>query len=212
MEWLTPLTDEEMSDDQAKVFDRARDKFGIEADQEAPAWLRVMVHSPEFLKDTYMNLNRHVFKKGALDPGVKAILATVAAAHAGNRRVAQFFRERALAADFEEHQIDEALGIAATSTSFNYYFKFRSLADTDAFSGQKAGLRASLYMRPGLGKAFAELVNLMVSTANGCASCVKGHIEEAQDHDVSRDQIDEAVRVGAIVRSICMFLRSARYE
>lgn len=211
MDWLTPLTDDEMTDQQAKVFDRARTKLGLDDDEEAPDWLRVMVHSPEFLKDTYMNLSRHVFDEGALKPGVKLILATVAAAHAGNRDVADFFRRRALTEGFEPHQIDEALGIAATSTSFNYYFKFRSLAKTDDFDGHKAGLRASLYMRPGLGKAFAELVNLMISTANGCAGCVSGHIDEARQHDVSKDQIDEAVRTGAIVRSICTFVRSAEY-
>ncbi|TXD40678.1 hypothetical protein FRC96_05380 [Lujinxingia vulgaris] len=207
MSWLPVLSDEAMSDDQKKVFDRALTKLNIEGD--APDWLRVLANAPLFLKDVFMNLDKGVFSEGGLQPKTKVLLAAVAAAHWGNQDVAQFFADRARAQGFSDEQIHEALGIAATSTSFNLYYKFRSLAATDAFEGLNPGLRATLFMRPTLGKAFAELVNLMISTANGCSSCVSGHIQEAVNQDVTKEQIDEVIRTGAIVASICQFVNSS---
>ncbi|RAL21744.1 hypothetical protein DL240_12905 [Lujinxingia litoralis] len=207
MSWLPVLTDDQMNDDQKKVFARALTKLNIEGD--APDWLRVLANAPLFLKDVFMNLDKGVFSEGALQAKTRVLLAAVAAAHHGNRDVATFFAERARGLGFTDEQIHEALGIAATSTSFNLYYKFRSLAATDAFEGLNPGLRASLFMRPTMGKAFAELVNLMISTANGCPSCVSGHIQEAVSLDITREQIDEVIRTGAIVASICQFVNSS---
>ncbi len=211
MSWLPALSDDAMNADQRKSFERALKKFDIEDSAEAPDWLRILANSPTFLKDVYMNVSKGILKETALQVGPKLVLATVAAAHHGQSDVAQFFAELAKAEGFSDEQITEAVGIATTSTSFNLYYKFRSLADTDAFDGQKPGLRASLFMRPGLGKAFAELVNLMVSTANGCSSCVSGHIQAAVQVDVTKEQIDDAIRTGAIVASICRFVDSSSH-
>lgn len=208
MNWLAPVSDDEMSDAQAKVFKRALSKFEVPEDEDAPSWMRVMLNSPEFLKDVYMNVSKHLFNETEIKIPTKAVLAAVAASHAGNQELAKYFADRALAAGATDEQIYEGMGIAATSTSFNFYFKFRSLAKTQDFDGHKPGLRATLFQRPSLGKAFAELVNLMISTANGCASCVSGHIQEAEQHDVSKAQIDEVIRIGAIVQSMAMFLRT----
>lgn len=208
MTWLAPISDDAMSDAQRKIFERALSKFEIPEGEDAPTWLRVMLNSPDFLKDVYMNVAQHLFKDTTLKVGTKAVLAAVAAAHAGNKELAEFFSARAQAAGATLEQIYEGVGIAATSTSFNYYYKFRSLAQTQDFDGHKPGMRATLFQRPSQGKAFAELVNLMVSTANGCASCVSGHIVEAEQNDLSKDQIDEVIRIGAIVQSMAMFLRT----
>lgn len=209
MTWLAPLTDDAMNKDQEKAFNRALSKLDIENSDDAPTWLRILVNSPSFLKDVYMNLERGVFKDGALQAKNKVLLAAVAASHWANRDVASFFADRARAQGFTDEQIHEALGIAATGTSFNLYYKLRSLADTDAFDGTSPGLRASLFMRSDLGKAFSELINLMISTANGCPSCISGHIQAAAGLDITAPQIDEAIRTGAIIASICQFVNSS---
>lgn len=209
MTWLAPLADDAMDKDQEKAFNRALSKLNIESSEEAPTWLRILANSPAFLKDTYMNLERGIFKDGALQAKHKVLLATVAASHWANPDVATFFADRARAEGFTDEQIHEALGIAATGTSFNLYYKVRSLADTDAFDGLNPGLRASLFMRPELGKVFSELINLMISTANGCPSCISGHIQAAAELDVTAPQIDEAIRTGAIIASICQFVASS---
>lgn len=209
MDWLPPLADEAMSADQAKAFERACKKLHIEDTADAPAWLRVMAHSPELLKDTYMNLDRNLLRDGALGMTTRLILAATVASHHGRGDLAAFFGERAGAAGATPAQLVEAAGIAATSTSFNTYYKFRSLYDGDEFNGYSAGLRASLFVNPSQGKAMAELINIVISTLNDCKSCVNGHIHDALGADVTRDQIDDAVRVGAIVTSICTFVHSS---
>lgn len=211
MSWLTPLTDDAMNADQQKAFDRALSKFAIEDRSDAPDWLRILANSPQFLKDVYMNVEKGILKDGSMQAKTKILLSAVAAAHWGQHDVAEFFGTRAKEEGFTQEQIHEAIGISATGTAFNLYYKFRSLADTDAFDGINAGLRASLFMRPAMGKAFAEMVNLMVSTANGCSSCVSGHIQAAVQADVTKDQIDETIRTGAIIASICKFVASSEY-
>lgn len=212
MEWLKPLHDEDMDDNQQRTFERALGKLGIEQASEAPTWLRILANSPEFLKDFYMNYDRQIAdEKGSLDMKVKFVLGAAIAAHEGQRDVAEFFAQRAMDSGFNRDQVYEAIGIGATSTSFNNYYKFRSLAGSNDFDGFNPGLRATLFMRPSTGKAFAELVNLVLSTNNGCPSCVSGHIDEAQEHDVGKPQIDEAVRTGAIVSSVCSFVRSSEH-
>ncbi len=206
MAWLTALTDEQMNDDQRKAFERAASKLALESADERANWLRVLANSPEYLKDTYMNLERAVFADGKLPAKSKALIATVVASHHGNAELAEFFAARAEAAGFSREQIYEGVGMAATNTSFNTYYKFRSLTDGEDFAGFNVGLRASLFIKSSLGKALSELISIVISSANGCPSCVKGHVQVAQQNDISKDQIDEAVRTAAIVQSITSFL------
>ena len=205
MDWLPILADSEMSEDQKKTFERALTKFEI-PQESAPDWLRVLANSPEFLKDTYMNVSRAILADGALSAMMKLTIATAVASHAGARGVAATFAQKALAHGATPERLIEAAGIAATSTSFNFYYKFRSLYQGDEFNGYNPGLRASLFVTPSQGKAFAELVNLVLSTINGCKSCVNGHVADALGAEVTREQIDEALRTGAIVMSICTFV------
>lgn len=206
MSWLTALTDEQMNDDQRKAFDRALSKLNLESPDPRANWLRVLANSPEYLKDTYMNLERGVFADGKLTAKSKLLVATVVASHHGNAELAEFFAARTEAAGFTREQINEGVGMAATTTSFNHYYKFRSLTEDDEFAGFNVGLRASLFVKSTLGKALGELISIVISSANGCPSCVKGHVNAAQQTGVSKDQIDEAVRTAAIVQSIASFV------
>lgn len=205
--WLAPLADEAMSDDQKKAVERAKQKLGIEGD--APRWMRVMANSPELLKDTYMNAERALLKDGPLTAAFKLQLASAVASHRGVNEVAAFFAEQARARGVTDAQLHETVGIAQTSTSFNIYYKFRSLYEGDEFSGFNAGLRATLFVNPTQGKAHAELVNIVFSSLNGCKSCVNGHVADALKLGVTRDQIDEALRASAVAMAIASFVAGA---
>lgn len=209
MSWLAPLDDEQMSADQTKAFTRAKKKLGFDAeDAVVPEWVRVLANSPALLKDTYMNLDRNILRDGPLTQKTRLIIATAVASHAGNAAVSEYFAARAIQEGATDEELVEAAGIAATSTSFNYYYKFRSMVESDAFEGFNAGLRASLFVSPSQGKAMAELINIVISAINGCKSCVNGHIQDAANAGVTRDQIDDAVRIGGIVTSICTFTKN----
>lgn len=211
MGWLAPLADNLMTQEQSRAFHRALSKVGIEDPAQAPIFLRILAHCPAFLKDVSMNLHREIFNDGPLPSRSKLLLATVTAAHRANSEIAAFFADLSRQAGFSNEEIYEAIGIAATTTSFNCYHKFRSFAGTDAFDGINVGLRARPLINPSLGPALAELINLVISTLNGCSSCVSSHLQTAMTVDVTADQIDEAIRTAAIVSSICQFVASSEY-
>lgn len=205
--WLAPVSDEAMSEDQKKAVERARQKLGIEG--ETPRWMRVLANSPELLKDVYMNAERALLKDGPLVATTKLQIAAAVASHRGVPEVAAFFAELARARGVTDAQLHETVGIAQTSTTFNIYYKFRSLYEGDEFSGFNAGLRASLFVNPSQGKAHAEIINLVFSSINGCKSCVNGHVADALKAGVTRDQIDEALRASAVAMSIASFVAGA---
>lgn len=207
IDWLKPIDLELADDDQKKTIERARKKLLLAEDAPTPEWVLIMANSPSLLKDTYMNLDRAILSDTALSKRTKLILATTTASHAGVSQVAQFFAQLAIDQGVSPAHLYEASAIAATSTSFNFYYKFRSLYEGQEFDGYSPGLRASLFVNPEQGKAMAELINLIVSTINGCKSCVNGHVADALKHDLTREQIDEALRTSAIIMGICTFVR-----
>jgi alkyl hydroperoxide reductase subunit D len=196
-----------MTDEQRKVLDRALQKLQIEG--EAPRWIRILLNSPELLKDMYMNIERALFKDGKLDVPTRLQIATIAASHAASPEVAAYFAQQARARGVSDAQLHETQGIAQTSTSFNIYYKFRSLYEGDEFNGFPGGLRASLFVNPTQGKAHAELINIVISTLNNCKSCVNGHVADALTHGVTRDQIDEALRAAAIATALARYVQGS---
>ena len=206
IDWMTPLPLDAASEEQKKTLERARKKLLIPEGSPTPGWLLTLAHSPGLLKDAYMNVERVVLSEGKLTTRAKLVLAVATASHAGQRDVASHFAALALNQGADQAQLYEAVGIAATSASFNEYYKLRGLYDGEGLDGYSAGLRASLFVSPSQGKAMAELINLVISTINGCKSCVNGHVQDALRLELTRDQLDEAMRVGAVVMSICRFL------
>lgn len=210
LDWLSPVDLTQATDDQKKTIERARKKLLVPDEAETPAWMLIMANAPTLLKDTYMNVDRAILNDGALSKRTKLIIATATASHAGQRHIAQFFANLAMEhAGVSAEHLYEASAIAATSTSFNFYYKFRSLYEGQEFEGYNPGLRASLFVNPEQGKAMAELINLVVSTINGCKSCVNGHVADALKLDLTKEQIDEALRTGAIVMAMCSFVHNA---
>jgi AhpD family alkylhydroperoxidase len=206
-QWLAPLSDEAMSEEQRSVVERACLKFGLS--EPAPRWVRVMAQSPALLKDMYMNAERAFFKDGALAPATRLQIAAAVASHRGAGELAEYFSAQAQARGVTQAQLMETLGIAQTSTSYNIYYRFRSLVDGDAFDGFNPGLRASLFVNPSQGKAHAELVNIVFSSINGCKSCVNGHVADALKAGVTREQIDEALRASAVAYAMASFVLGA---
>ncbi len=209
MTWLKPIDAQTAPEEQRKVLERARQKFAIADDAPSPAWLLSLANSPSLLKDVYMNVERSLMKDGPLASSKRLVIATAVASQAGCGALAEYFAQRAEAAGATREQLVEAAAIAATSTSFNHYYKFRSLYEGEGFEGFTPGLRASLFVNPSQGKAMAELINLVISTINGCKSCVNGHVQDALKAEVTREQIDDAIRIGGIVMAICAVAQHA---
>ena len=74
------------------------------------------------------------------------------------------------------------------------------------YSNQPAGIKMSIMMNPVLGKAFFELVSLVVSSINGCEMCVTSHEQSVLQHGYSESKIFEAVKLGAIIKGLITVL------
>jgi AhpD family alkylhydroperoxidase len=209
MAWLEPLTVEQMTLQQRRTFERAMARLGVEGDE--PLWLRILANSPDFLRDVSLSLQRVVFADGELEATTKLLLAIAAAAQCGHGEVARFFADRAVAAGLTMERIYDAVGLSATTTSYNGYYGFRAMAGSKAFDGFHSGLRGSLRLKPDQDRAFVELLNLTTSAQNGCSCCVSDHVTGASEAGVRDAQIDEAIRTSAIVQAICHFVGSSSF-
>ena len=69
-----------------------------------------------------------------------------------------------------------------------------------------AGIRMSIMANPVLGKEFFELLSLVVSALNGCEMCVTSHEEALLKHGTDQQTVLEAVRLGAVLRSLIVLL------
>ena len=71
-----------------------------------------------------------------------------------------------------------------------------------------ARLRMNALAKPGVGKADFELWSLAVSAVNGCGLCIESHEKVLREHAVSREAIQAAVRIAAVVHAVAVTLEA----
>jgi len=62
----------------------------------------------------------------------------------------------------------------------------------------------NVMMNPVLGKELFELMSLVLSAVNGCERCVKSHESSVKQHGASEPRIYDAIRLGAVIKSLCV--------
>ncbi len=115
-----------------------------------------------------------------------------------------------IAAEAASHLSHEAQNAAKAANALmamnNIYYKFISMMKSPDYAGMPAKLRMNFMANPGVDKADFELWALAVSVINGCAGCVKSHEKGLSDLGVSREQIQTAIRVAAVVHATASVL------
>ncbi|PUZ26022.1 alkylhydroperoxidase [Chitinophaga parva] len=105
-----------------------------------------------------------------------------------------------------EKEIAETISCASLMAANNVFYRFRHFVNKEYYTTTPAGIRMSIMANPVLGKEFFELLSLVVSALNGCEMCVTSHEEALLKHGTSQQRILEAVRLGAILRSLIVLL------
>lgn len=152
---------------------------------------------PEFAKDLKLNLGT-ISKTTVLNEQQLwgTLLASAAATH--NR---DFFQQ--IAEEAREHLSEQAynaaLGAASIMAMNNVFYRTRGFFNGD-YDDIRPGLRMNIIGNPGVEKADFELWSLAVSAINGCSHCVIAHEKTLREANVSRESIQEAIKVGAIVQ------------
>jgi alkyl hydroperoxide reductase subunit D len=113
---------------------------------------------------------------------------------------------RAAAAEAAQRLAPAALEAAkaahAVMAMNNVYYRSLHMIHDEALYKMPARLRMTVIGNPGVDKLDFELWELAVSAVNGCDSCLKAHMKGLMAAGATREAVQEAVRVAAIVHAV----------
>jgi lipoyl-dependent peroxiredoxin subunit D len=153
---------------------------------------------PEYAKDLKLNLGS-LAAETVLSP--QQLAGTFIASALASRNAVV---TRALVAEFGPQLSPEALNAAKAAAAImgmnNVYYRFVHLVGGE-YATLPAKLRMNVMARPGVDKADFELFSLAVSAINGCGMCMESHEHAVVQAGLSREQVQAAVRIAAVVHA-----------
>jgi len=117
--------------------------------------------------------------------------------------------EAAARAELDEAGITGAKAAAAVMGMNNVYYRFVHLVGDADYQTMPARLRMNVMANPGIDKLDFELYSLAVSAVNGCGLCIESHEKLLRKHEVSREAIQSAVRIAAVIHAVARVLEQA---
>jgi alkyl hydroperoxide reductase subunit D len=153
---------------------------------------------PDYAKDIRLNLGS-LATEPSLSTQQRAGAFIASALASRNAEVTA-----AMLAEFGPVLSPEALSAAKSAASImamnNVYYRFTHLLGGD-YANMPARLRMNVIGRPGVEKADFELWSLAVSAINGCAMCMESHEKVVRAAGLTREQVQAAVRIAAVVHA-----------
>jgi lipoyl-dependent peroxiredoxin subunit D len=171
-----------------------------------PQVYRTLALNQTFLTDTLFNLRNNMVE-GVLDLKTKHLIAVAVASVAGGPNIVEARTHEARNAGLSDDQIGEALTVAASITTHNVFYKFQHLAG-DHYDDFRPGYKLSVFLRPMfITRQQLELICAIISGLNDCQSCVRGHLAKCRELGVTIDQVEEALRVSALIAGFATFTK-----
>ncbi|WP_343746868.1 carboxymuconolactone decarboxylase family protein [Chitinophaga sp.] len=170
------------------------------------ASLQALVNADaRYLKDLKINVT-NALNAGTLTKK-EAYLIGVAVAVNDKQPVLQASFEKLAAAEgATEKEIAEVISCTSLMSANNVFYRFRHFVNKEFYTATPAGIRMSIMANPVIGKEFFELLSLVVSALNGCEMCVTSHEEAVLKQGTEQLRVLEAVRLGAVLRSLVVLL------
>ena len=161
---------------------------------------------PEYAKDLKLNLASVAAEAALTDQQRWGALVATAIASRNGAVI------RAIEAEARAKLSPEALAAAKTAAAImgmnNVYYRFVHLVGQDDYRTMPARLRMNALAKPGVERADFELWSLAVSAVNGCGMCIESHEKVLREHGVSRETVQAAVRVAAVVHAVAVTLEA----
>jgi alkyl hydroperoxide reductase subunit D len=88
----------------------------------------------------------------------------------------------------------------------NVYYRFLHLVEDGEYQQLPARLRMNVLANPGIDKLDFELLSLAVSAVNACGLCITAHEQQLRSHGFTREAIQSAVRIAAVVHAVAGIL------
>ncbi|HJT06288.1 MAG TPA: carboxymuconolactone decarboxylase family protein [Stellaceae bacterium] len=159
---------------------------------------------PDYAKDLKLNLSSLLNDNVLSEQQRWGTLLATALASRNARLVA------AVSADAAQHLSPAASTAAKAAASImamnNIYYRFTHLASDPDYATMPARLRMNVIANPGVDKADFELWSLAVSAINGCGKCIDAHDQVLRKAGVSRDAIQQAVRIASVIHAVAATL------
>jgi alkyl hydroperoxide reductase subunit D len=161
---------------------------------------------PEYAKDLKLNLSSVAAEAALTDQQRWGALVATAIASRNGAVI------RAVEAEAAAKLPPEAFAAAKTAAAImamnNVYYRFVHLVGQDDYRTMPARLRMNALAKPGVEKADFELWSLAVSAVNGCGMCLESHEQVLREHGVSREAIQAAARIAAVVHAVAVTLEA----
>jgi alkyl hydroperoxide reductase subunit D len=159
---------------------------------------------PDYAKDLRLNLSGI---PGIVSLTPQQLWGTVLATAIASRNPDVI---RAIDAAASEHLTAQAKTAARSAAAImamnNIYYRFTHLSKNPDFLNMPARLRMNVIANPGVEKLDFELWSLAVSAVNGCGRCIEAHEEVLLKAGMSKEAVQDAVRIAAIVFSVSVTL------
>ena len=168
---------------------------------------------PDYARDLRLNLGSVLTPTGAPGLTERQIWAVALAAAIASRHVPLTRNFEALAAaHLSPADLNAARAAAAVMGMNNIYYRFLHLVEDAEYQQMPARLRMNVLGNPGIEKADFELLSLAVSAINGCGTCVAAHERQLRQHGLSREAVQSAVRIAAIVHAVAGVLEFEAHD
>ena len=163
---------------------------------------------PASAKDLKLNL-------GLLERGTKLDrlqLWGTAVASALATRQAELIRAimGAARAELSEEELQAARVAAGLMAMNNVYYRFVHLVGDEEYGRMPARLRMQGLASHGIDPLAFELWSLAVSAVNGCGKCIESHERVVREKGASREVVQDAVRIAAVLAATAAVLDSER--
>ncbi|GAB2847921.1 alkyl hydroperoxide reductase [Actinocorallia aurea] len=161
---------------------------------------------PAYAKDIKLNLGSVTTTSQLSEQQLWGTVLSCALATKSARVIAAVSAE---AGDYLTAEAFEAAkGAAAIMAMNNIYYRATHLIGDETYATLPAKLRMSIIAKPGVDKVDFELWCLAVSAINGCGRCLESHEKVLRDGGLSRELIQEALRIAAVVNATAAVLES----
>ena len=159
---------------------------------------------PAYAKDSKLNLSSVITTSKLPEQQLWGTVVATALASRSERVIQELVEEA------KGHLTDEAMTAAKAAASVmamnNIYYRTMHLIGDEEYANLPARLRMQVIGNPGVDKTDFELWCLAVSAINGCGRCLESHEQVLRAAGLSREPIQEAIRIAAVIHAVAATL------
>ncbi len=180
-------------------------EWGIAEDQVSEHFKLLASTNSRYLRDIRVNVNNSL---GAVTLVKKEayLLAYAVAVNEKNEVLQTAFASLSKSEGATDDELAEIVSCTSLLSANNVYYRFRHFLNDEYYTKAQSGIRMNIMVNPILGKEFFELTSLVISALNGCELCVTSHETTLLSHGTNKQRIHDAVRLGAVIRSLSIMI------